>query len=171
MDRREFLSRSAAAAAASSLAWPLRAEDHKHAKADDTCHCTYASPVEAMKAPREKLAYVPALHAGMDVDKPDYMAVVDVDPDSKTYAKVLHRAAMPSVGDELHHFGWNACSSCHGDATKKRQYLIVPGLGASRIHILDTADPAAPKLIKTIDKDEIVRKTKLTTPHTVHCLP
>ena len=22
---------------------------------------------------------------------------------------------MPHVGDELHHFGWNACSSCHGD--------------------------------------------------------
>src|SRR5262245_50032367 len=127
LGRREFLATTAAAAAASSFASPLLAEDHKHAKADDACHCTYASPAEAMKAPREKLAYVPALHAGTDVDKPDYMAVVDVDPTSKSYSKVIHRAAMPSVGDELHHFGWNACSSCHGDPTKKRQYLVVPG--------------------------------------------
>ncbi len=78
---------------------------------------------------------------------------------------------MPNVGDELHHFGWNACSSCHGDDTKTRRYLVVPGLGASRIHIVDTADPAAPKLHKVIEPDEIVRKTKLTAPHTVHCLP
>jgi selenium-binding protein 1 len=124
-----------------------------------------------MKAPREKLAYVPAIYVGTDVGRPDYLAVVDVNPDSKTYSQVVHRAAMPTPGDELHHFGWNACSSCHGDATKKRRYLIVPGLGASRIHILDTDAPAAPKLIKTIERDEIVRKTKLTTPHTVHCLP
>jgi selenium-binding protein 1 len=171
MHRRQFLSATAAMAAASSLPRPIGAEDAKHVHADDTCHCTYASPADAMKAPREKLAYVPAIYAGTDVAKPDYLAVVDVDPKSKTYSKVVHRAAMPTPGDELHHFGWNACSSCHGDATKKRQYLVVPGLGASRIHILDTVDPAAPKLIKTIDKDEIVRKTKLTTPHTVHCLP
>ena len=49
---------------------------------------------------------------------------------------------MPNAGDELHHFGWNACSSClcpnapHPHA--ERRYLIVPGLRSSRIHILDT---------------------------------
>ena len=33
---------------------------------------------------------------------------------------------MPNVGDELHHFGWNRCSSaCHGP---DRSHLIVPGL-------------------------------------------
>ena len=52
---------------------------------------------------------------------------------------------MPHVGDELHHFGWNACSSCHGDATKSRRYLIMPGLRSSRIHIVDTAEPARAK--------------------------
>src|SRR5437879_1023105 len=128
LQRREFLAATAAAAAASSIAWPLLADEHKHAQPDDTCHCTYASPADAMKAPREKLAYVPAIHVGTDVAKPDYLAVVDVDPASKTYSQIVHRAAMPGVGDELHHFGWNACSSCHGDATKKRQYLVVPGL-------------------------------------------
>jgi selenium-binding protein 1 len=35
---------------------------------------------------------------------------------------------MPNVGDELHHYGWNRCSSaCHGP---DRSYLIVPGFRA-----------------------------------------
>ena len=45
---------------------------------------------------------------------------------------------MPNVGDELHHFGWNACASCHGE--RARRYLIIPGLVSGRIHIVDTAD-------------------------------
>ena len=69
---------------------------------------------------------------------------------------------MPNVGDELHHFGWNACSSCHGDESKSRRYLIVPGFGSSRIHIVDTADPRAPKLHKVIEPEEIKAKTNLT---------
>ena len=45
---------------------------------------------------------------------------------------------MPNVGDELHHFGWNRCSSaCHGP---DRSHLIVPGFRSSRIHILNVAD-------------------------------
>src|SRR5207237_7537978 len=101
-----------AVATASPVALSVFAHEHKHAPDDDTCHCTYASPAEAMKAPREKLAYVPAIHVGTDVARPDYLAVVDVDPASKKYSQVVHRAAMPGIGDELHHFGWNACSSC-----------------------------------------------------------
>jgi 56kDa selenium binding protein (SBP56). len=75
---------------------------------------------------------------------------------------------MPNVGDELHHFGWNACASCHGK--RARRYLIIPGIVSGRIHIVDTATPEKPKLHKVIEPDEIVRKTKLTAPHTVHCL-
>src|SRR6476661_348549 len=126
-------------------------------------HCSgpgYASPAEAMKAPREKLLYTVALYIGTGIQKPDYLATIDADPQSPTYSQVISRLEMPGIGDELHHMGWNACSSCHGDPSKERQYLVVPGLGASRIHILDTVDPAAPKLIKTIEKEEIVRKTK-----------
>jgi selenium-binding protein 1 len=64
----------------------------------------------AMKAPAEKFAYVAAFDPTRQ--KPDAIAVVDVDPGSKTYANILGNVEMPSVGDELHHFGWNACSSC-----------------------------------------------------------
>lgn len=35
---------------------------------------------------------------------------------------------MPNLGDELHHTGWNACSSCHGDATAQRRYACVCAL-------------------------------------------
>jgi selenium-binding protein 1 len=78
---------------------------------------------------------------------------------------------MPHAGDELHHFGWNACSSCHADPDKSRRYLIVPGLRSSRIHVLDAADPRALKMHKVIEPDEIAAKTNLSAPHTVHCLP
>ena len=72
-----------------------------------------------MKAPPETVAYVPAIYVGTKVNKPDYLATVDVDPKSPTYSQVISRLPMPNIGDELHHFGWNACSSCHGD----RRYL------------------------------------------------
>jgi selenium-binding protein 1 len=64
----------------------------------------------AAKAPAETLAYVAAFDP--DRKKPDAIAVVDVDPKSKSYSRIVGEVAMPNVGDELHHFGWNACSSC-----------------------------------------------------------
>ena len=38
-----------------------------------------------------------------------------VDPSSDTYGKVVGWSELPTAGNELHHFGWNACSSalCH----------------------------------------------------------
>ncbi len=130
----------------------------------------YATPAEAMKAEREKVLYTVALYVGTDVEEPDYLATVDVDPDSDTYSQVVSRTPMPNLGDELHHFGWNACSSCHDEEGKERKYLVVPGIASSRIHILDTSDARSPKLHKIIEPEEIVEKTNLTAPHTVHCL-
>lgn len=123
-----------------------------------------------MKAEREKILYVNALYTGTGIEEPDYLATVDVDPASPTYSQVISRTPMPNVGDELHHFGWNACSSCHMDNTKSRRFLIVPGFHSSRIHILDTSDQRAPKLSKVIEPEEVKRKTNLSAPHTVHCL-
>lgn len=145
---------------------------HEHAQhGDDSC-CGpgYASPEEAMKAEREKVLYTIALYEGTDIKAPDYLATVDVDPSSPTYSQVIHRAPMPTPGDELHHFGWNACSSCHGDEGKSRHFLIVPGFRSSRIHILDTENERAPTLHKVIEPEEIKARTNLSAPHTVHCL-
>ena len=134
------------------------------------CGPGYASPEKAMKAEPEKLLYTIALYVGTGIEEPDYIATIDVDPNSPTYSQVIHRLPMPNIGDELHHFGWNACSSCHDDESKSRRFLIVPGQRSSRIHIIDTSDARAPKMHKVIEPEEIKAKTNLTAPHTVHCL-
>jgi methanethiol oxidase len=125
----------------------------------------YGSPQDAMQAPREEFLYLACLHEGTGVDRPDFLAVVDAES-----GRIVHETPMPNVGDELHHFGWNRCSSaCHGP---DRSHLIVPGFRSSRIHIVDVADdPRAPRIEKVIERDELVRVTGLTRPHTVHCMP
>lgn len=56
---------------------------------------------------------------------------------------------MPNLKDELHHSGWNACSSCFGDATKKRNRLILPSLISSRVYVVDVGtDMRAPRIHK-----------------------
>ena len=134
------------------------------------CGPGYASPAEAMQAEREKLLYTVALYVGTGIEKPDYLATVDVDPDSPTYCSVVARTEMPQIGDELHHSGWNACSSCHDDESKTRKYLLMPGVRSSNINVIDTSDPGNPTLHKVISGDDIRAKTNLSAPHTVHCL-
>ena len=124
-----------------------------------------------MQSEPEKLAFVTATYVGTPHKVPDCLLTIDIDPKSPSYSQVVHRLAMPTPGDELHHFGWNACSSCHGDPKHQRQYLVIPGLRSTRIHIVDVADPRSPKMHRVIGSDEIIKKTKLTAPHTVHCLP
>jgi selenium-binding protein 1 len=159
MHRRDFL--------ASALAAPM-ALGARRLLAEDRDDRTFATPAEARRSPPETVAYVVATYAGTDVKKPDYLATIDLDPRSKTYSQVVHRLPMPQVGDELHHFGWNACASCHGK--RARRFLVIPGFVSGRIHIVDTADPRRPTLHKVIEPKEVVAKTKLTAPHTVHCL-
>jgi selenium-binding protein 1 len=134
----------------------------------------YPSPRLAMEAEPERLAYVALLSP--DRSRPDALAVVDLEPSSPTYASVLKKLELPNAGDELHHFGWNACSSAlapmSGHAFLQRRYLIIPGLRSSRVYIVDTQpDPADPKLVKVIEPEEIQRKTGYSRPHTVHCGP
>ena len=135
----------------------------------------YPSPKMAMEAPAEKLAYL-ALFNPKLTGKPDAIAVVDVDPASKTYSQVVGRVEMPNAGDELHHFGWNACSSCLSPyaphAHMERRYLIVPGIRSSRIHIIDTKpDPRRPSLAKVIEPETLMNATGYSRPNTSQCGP
>ena len=134
----------------------------------------YASPRDAMSAPRESLGYVALLDPKRE--RPDAMGVVDLDPASPDYGRLVERVDMPGPGDELHHFGWNACSShlcgyaAHAHA--ERRYLVVPGIHSSRIAIMDTKpNPRRPEIVKVIDGEEVARKTGYTAPHTTHCGP
>jgi methanethiol oxidase len=135
----------------------------------------YPSPRLAAAAPREELAYVALLNASGNGGT-DAMGVVDVNPDSPEYGKLVGKVDMPFPGDELHHFGWNACSShlCPWapHAHVERRYLVVPGIHSSRIHILDTKpDPRNPKLVKVIEPEMLMERTGYSSPHTVHCGP
>jgi selenium-binding protein 1 len=134
----------------------------------------YPSPRLASQAPPEKLAYVAAFDP--DRTRPDEIAVVDVDPASPAYARIVGNLSMPNAGDELHHFGWNACSSClcpnAPHPHTERRYLVVPGLRSSRIYILDTKpDPLKLTIAKVIEPETIASRTGYTRPHTVHCGP
>jgi selenium-binding protein 1 len=171
MKRRDFLKVSAAGALASTLRPRAARAGGQQEDASAACaERTYATPQDAMRSPRESLLYVPAIYVGTRTEKPDYLATVCVDPGAADYARVVHRLPMPNVGDELHHFGWNACSSCHGDEHHLRRYLLVPGIGSGRIHIIDTAQAEAPTLYKVIEPREVAEKVNLSACHTVHCL-
>jgi selenium-binding protein 1 len=135
----------------------------------------YPSPRLAAKAPVETTAYVAVVNSHQK-DRPDAIATIDVDPKSPTYDTVVGRLEMPYVGDELHHFGWNACSSAlcpyapHPHA--ERRYLIVPGLRSSRIYVVDTkGDGGRLNIVKIIEPDEVADKTGYSRLHTVHCGP
>ena len=84
--------------------------------------------------------------------------------------RIVHETPMPEVGDELHHFGWNRCSSaCHGP---DRSHLIVPGFRSSRINIVNVADdPRRPYVEKVIGPEELIVNPGYTRPHPVQCMP
>jgi methanethiol oxidase len=134
----------------------------------------YPSAKQAAEAPPEELAYLAMLSP--NGSRSDAIGVVDVKPGSKSYGRVVGQFEMPNRGDELHHFGWNACSASlcpwapHPHV--ERRYLIVPGINSSRIHILDTkANPRKPELVKVIEPETLAKKTNYASPHTVHCGP
>jgi methanethiol oxidase len=135
----------------------------------------YPSARLAMQAPREKLAYVAMLSADGNGTR-DGLAVVDVDPDSKSYGKRVGELEVTETGDELHHFGWNACSAAlcpyapHPHV--ERRYLLLTGLRSSRIYVVDTKpDPRKPHIVKTIEPDQVMNRSGYSRLHTTHCGP
>ena len=133
----------------------------------------YPSAAMAIQAPPEAIAYVAMLNPN---GGPDALIAVDVNASSKAYGQTISQSDVTAPGDELHHFGWNACSSClcpwAPHPHMERRYLVVPGLRSSRIHIFDTkADPGHPRLVKVIEAEEVAAKTGYSRLHTTHCGP
>ena len=135
----------------------------------------YRTPAEAAAAPAEELAYVAAFDRSGT--QSDALAVVGVDKTSPDFGKVVGWLDMPGLGDELHHFGWNACSAslCHNGHDPEhmqRRWLLVPGIRSSRIHVVDTRpDPRRPRLDRVIEAGELADKAGYSRPHTLHCGP
>ncbi|MFJ5970107.1 selenium-binding protein SBP56-related protein [Streptomyces sp. NPDC093060] len=147
--------------------------EHAHHGDDHSDPTLYRSPADAVAAPPEKLAYV----VGFDptAQRADALFTVDTDPESSAYGRVTSHAELPDPGNELHHFGWNACSSAlahSGHQHAERRYLIVPGLRSSRLHVFDTSpDPDRPRLVKVVQPEELAAKAGYSRPHTLHCGP
>jgi len=122
-----------------------------------------------MKAPAETLAYVVSFDPTRRA--PDAITLVDVSPESSTYSQVAGTMAMPKISDELHHFGWNACSSClcpnAPHPHSERRYLVVPGPRSSRIPILDMkANPRRPPIVRVLEPAKVAERSGYTRPHT-----
>lgn len=89
--------------------------------------------------------------------------------------KVIHKLHTGRLNDEIHHSGWNVCSSCHiTEGCSKipvRDKLILPALGSDRVYVVDTGkDPKAPVIHKVIESSEM-HSFNCATPHTTHCSP
>jgi selenium-binding protein 1 len=129
----------------------------------------------AMESPPERYAYVAAL-APDNKSRSDALLVVDVDASSASYGKIVGQLDLPNIGDELHHFGWNACSTALCPYAPhphlERRYLVVPGLRSTRIYIVDTKpDPTKLQIVKIIEPEEVFSRTGYSRAHTVHCGP
>merc|ERR1712130_143698 len=94
--------------------------EQKEEKANcDECkvnNIEYATPMDAFKnGRREQILYTTATRTDNESssDKGDFVAVVDVDPSSKTYCTIIAQVEL-GKNEEVHHSGWNACASCYG---------------------------------------------------------
>lgn len=123
--------------------------------------------------PREKILYVITVQPNLTEPHGDYLSTIDVDPDSSTYCQIIHRTYTNNPGDELHHSGWNTCSSCHSCSSKSapiRDKLILPCLNSNNIYVMDVGtDYKKPEIFKCIKGDELI-KNNVSAPHTSHCL-
>ena len=106
----------------------------------------------------EKYLYLFCVDA--DAKDNDFVAVIDVDPSSKTYSKITYTLDLGSKGNETHHWGY----------TDDRTRIWAGGLLSSKIWILDVAtDPAKPRIERVLEN--VPAETGLTGPHTYYALP
>jgi methanethiol oxidase len=78
----------------------------------------YSSPRLATEVPPEKRAYMAVMKPKLQ-GRHDAAGVVDVDPASASYGKLVGKVEMPNASDELHHLGvaaagfhWGVKTAC-----------------------------------------------------------
>ena len=98
----------------------------------------------------EKHLYVFCVDA--DAKDNDFLAVIDVDRESKTCGTITYQLDLGSKGNETHHFGF----------TDDRTHIWGCSLFSNRVFVINVGDdPARPKLVRTFDSSE---KSGLTGP-------
>lgn len=126
------------------------------ARADETCLSPYIPKITG----QEDYVYVWTLGVDGVGDGSDKLVTIGANPKNKNYGKVI---SSVSVGGrhEAH----------HGDFTDDRRYFWASGLDDSMIYVFDiAADPATPKLNKTIDTF-VADSAGVVGPHTFLALP
>jgi selenium-binding protein 1 len=119
---------------------------------------TCLSPFVKRLDRHEKVLYVFCVDA--DAKDNDFLAVIDVDPDSARYGQLVYQLDLGSSGNETHHFGF----------TDDRTHIWGCSLLSSRLFLIDVAtDPAKPKLVKVLE--DVPAKTGLAGPHSPYALP
>ena len=132
--RRKVLQHSATTGGALAAAGLLATKEVRGSTTWTPDPSFYPSAEMAMAAPREHLAYVAHINPTGD-GRPTPSPSLDLDPSSATYGHSSSAGSTcPYAGDELHHFGWNACSSA------LCPYAAAPARGAA---LPDRAGPAA----------------------------
>jgi selenium-binding protein 1 len=120
----------------------------------ETCLSPYVKRLDR----QEKYLYVFCVDA--DAKDNDFIAVIDVDPDSAKYGTILNTVDLGTKGNETHHWGY----------TDDRTRIWAGGLFSSRIWLLDVAtDPAKPRIEKVLE--DVPSVTGLSGPHTYYALP
>ena len=119
---------------------------------------TCLSPFVKRLDRQEKYLYVFCVDA--DAKDNDFLAVIDVDPDSDTFGTIKNTVDLGTKGNETHHWGY----------TDDRTRIWAGGLFTSRIWILDVAtDPSRPRIEKVLEN--VPELAGLTGPHTYYALP
>jgi hypothetical protein len=89
----------------------------------------------------------------------DFLAVIDADPTSASYGKVLKTYPVRSRGNEAH---------CLLAEPRDDRRVFATGLLASRVLAFDLAQPLAPKLLHV---DDVAHGRRFWAPHEVASLP
>lgn len=88
----------------------------------------------------------------------DFIAVVDADPESASFGRIVSTAPTGSAGNEAHHFGYTP------DAGR----IFAGGMFSSRIFVYDVgSDPRQLRLARTVD----LRQSGYSGPHTAYAVP
>ncbi|MCX7893530.1 MAG: selenium-binding family protein [Burkholderiales bacterium] len=125
------------------------------ATADETCNSPY---ITSLIKGQEDYVHVWTLGVEGVGDGSDKLVTVGANPKAKDYGKVVHTLSVGGRG-EAHHMGF----------TDDRRYLWAGRLDDSKIFVFDLADPAKPKLVKTIS--DLPKKTGYVGPHTFYAMP
>jgi methanethiol oxidase len=105
---------------------------------------------------RETLLYIwtrDATGAGSD-----FIAVVDADPRSSSFGRIVATAPTGSTNNEAHHFGY-------GEGADR---IFAGGIASNRLFLFDVGrDPRRLRLARTVD----LTRTGFTGPHTAYAVP